>query len=187
LTFAHFQNQLGCVVELRTCTWSRPKIGGVVPCGPCAPRNLKRSIPSILRGKVRISQLSLAEHLIAKHPEHVNAKGGREITSIHVAVSERHCEILSLLIERWHDADVNNDQGQIYRYSTSSSAARLEGVDFYSIVVQISILETRLIILYATIGSHVEFARMLLKRGPVIDARNDGLTPLHWSARNGEK
>ena len=65
--------------------------------------------------------------------------------------------------------------------------ARLEGGDFYSIVVQISILETRLIILYATIGSHVEFARMLLKRGPVIDARNDGLTPLHWAARNGEK
>lgn len=43
---------------------------------------------------------NLAEHLIAKHPGHVNASGGREITQIHVAVTEGH-----------HGADVNNDQG----------------------------------------------------------------------------
>jgi Ankyrin repeats (3 copies) len=51
----------------------------------------------------------LAEHLIAEHPEHVNAMGGNELTPIRVAAFEGHCDILSLLIE--HGANVDNDQG----------------------------------------------------------------------------
>jgi ankyrin repeat protein len=47
----------------------------------------------------------LAEHLIAEHPEHVNAEGGGEVTPLHVAASERHLDTLLLLIE--HGADFN--------------------------------------------------------------------------------
>jgi hypothetical protein len=46
----------------------------------------------------------LAEHLIVKHPEHINARGGVEITPIHVVALEVHFYILSLLIE--HGANV---------------------------------------------------------------------------------
>ena len=48
---------------------------------------------------------ALAEHLIAKHPEDVNARGGLETTPLNVAVLAGHCDILCLLIE--HGADVN--------------------------------------------------------------------------------
>jgi hypothetical protein len=46
----------------------------------------------------------LAEHLIVKHLEHVNAKGGLEVTPLHVAASAEHTDILLLLIG--HGTDV---------------------------------------------------------------------------------
>ena len=46
----------------------------------------------------------LAEHLIAEHPEHVNARGGHRVTPMHVAAREGHVDILSLLLE--HGADL---------------------------------------------------------------------------------
>ena len=46
----------------------------------------------------------LAEHLIAKHPEHVNATGGSEETPMHVAAFAGHADILSLLLD--HGADL---------------------------------------------------------------------------------
>jgi hypothetical protein len=46
-----------------------------------------------------------AEHLLAKHPEHVNARGGREMTPIHVASLVGLSDMLTFLIE--HGADVN--------------------------------------------------------------------------------
>jgi hypothetical protein len=46
----------------------------------------------------------LAEHLIVKHLEHVNAKGGLEVTPLHVVASAEHTNILSLLIG--HGTDV---------------------------------------------------------------------------------
>jgi hypothetical protein len=50
----------------------------------------------------------LAEHLIAEHPEHVNAGGEIRETPIQVAANAGQANILSLLLE--HGADVN-DQG----------------------------------------------------------------------------
>jgi hypothetical protein len=71
----------------------------------------------------------LAEHLIAKHPEHVNAMGGGEMTPMHVAASAGHSDILSLLIE--HGADMNG-RGQFgdTPLHRASREARLEAGQF---------------------------------------------------------
>jgi ankyrin repeat protein len=139
----------------------------------------------------RLGFRKLAEHLIAKHPEHVSAWGGREITPIHVAASEGHCDILSLLIE--HGADVNNNQGE---YSDTplhraSLMARVEAGQFLldrGADIDARSRYKRTPLIYAAIAGHVEFARMLLERGAVIDARAVlDRTPLHWAARNGRK
>jgi hypothetical protein len=53
----------------------------------------------------RLGFRDLAEHLVAEHPEHVNARGGREETPMHVAAHEGHADILSLLLD--HGADVD--------------------------------------------------------------------------------
>jgi hypothetical protein len=47
----------------------------------------------------------LAEHLIAEHPEHVDARGGRDETPMHAAAFAGHGDILSLLLE--HGAKVD--------------------------------------------------------------------------------
>ena len=46
----------------------------------------------------------LVEHLIAEHPEHVNARGGNKVTPMHVAARGGHADILSLLVK--HGAEL---------------------------------------------------------------------------------
>ncbi len=131
----------------------------------------------------------LAEHLVAKHPEHINAEGGREMTPMHVTASEGHSDILSLLSE--HGADVNGrgkyGDTPLLRATWN---ARLEAGQF--LVDRGADIETRndsknTALIYATAWGFIEFARMLLDSGALIDARgNYGRTPLHWAAENGQ-
>ena len=51
----------------------------------------------------------LAAHLIAEHPEHMNARNAWQDTAMHVAAEGGHTDILSLLLE--HDADVDSRDG----------------------------------------------------------------------------
>ena len=52
----------------------------------------------------RLGFRDLAEHLIVEHPEHVNARGGTEVTPMHVAARIGHVDILSSLLE--HGAEL---------------------------------------------------------------------------------
>jgi ankyrin repeat protein len=133
----------------------------------------------------------LAEHLIAKHSEHVNARGGRENTPIHVAPSEGHCDILSLLIE--HGADVNNGQSEYGNtpLHRASENGRLEAGQFllnHGADIEARNRYNSTALTFAAIEGHVEFARMLLERGAVTNARNvSDFTPLHYAVRYGQK
>jgi ankyrin repeat protein len=137
----------------------------------------------------RLGFRDLAEHLIAEHPEHVNARGGEEETPMHVAVLEGHFDILLLFIE--HGADVNGRSSKrgdtpLHRASKNGGleAGQIlldRGAD---IEVQNNYNNTALMV--ATIEGHTEFARMLLDRGAMIDARCErGRTPLHWAVYRG--
>ena len=53
----------------------------------------------------RLGFRDLVERLIVEHPEHVNARGGYEVTPTHAAASAGHANILPLLTE--HGADIN--------------------------------------------------------------------------------
>ena len=53
----------------------------------------------------RLGFRDLAEHLIAEHPEHLNARGGFETTPMHGAARGGHVDILSLLLERGADLE----------------------------------------------------------------------------------
>ena len=131
----------------------------------------------------------LAEHLITKHPEQVSARGGREITPMHVAALEGHCDVLSLLLE--HGADVNSGQGE-YIHTPLLRAARKARLEAGRILLNRGAnIDARgrfghTALACAAIEGHVEFARMLLERGATIDTRDhDDWTPLHFAANNG--
>ena len=130
----------------------------------------------------------LAEHFIAKHPKHVNARGGGEVTPLHVAASAGHSDILLSLIE--HGAYVNGrgSYGSTPLHRASMNG-RLEAGQILldrgaDINVQTNTDNTALT--YAAEMGHAEFARMLLERGAMIDAPGYfGNTPLNRAAQNG--
>ena len=137
----------------------------------------------------RLGFRDLTEHLIAKHPEHVNARGGSEVTPMHAAASAGHGDILSLLTKQ--GANVNGRGGTFEEtpLHRASENARVEAGQFlldsgadinaggdhnYTPLSRV-----------ASIG-HVEFAQMLIGRGAMIDALDsEGKTPLHWAAGTG--
>jgi hypothetical protein len=131
----------------------------------------------------------LAEHLIAKHLEHVNARGGFEETPMHAAAFAGHTNILSLLTEHGADVDGRGIDGHT-PLRRASVYARLEAGQFLidrgaDINAQDVFYNTALIC--AAKEGYVEFARMLLERGAVIDARNNvGWTALHYAAQSNE-
>ena len=51
----------------------------------------------------------LAEHLIGKHPEHINARGGRVVTPLVAALGRKHFQIAELLHRNGADIDVRDD------------------------------------------------------------------------------
>jgi hypothetical protein len=130
----------------------------------------------------------LAEHLVAKHPEHVSARGGRTGTPIHAAALAGQADILSSLIR--HGADVNgkNEFGDTPLH-VASKRARLEAGRFLlnhgaNIDARNELNNTALT--YTMGKGEFEFARMLIERGAAVNARNHGdRTPLHLAAERG--
>jgi hypothetical protein len=126
----------------------------------------------------------LAEHLIAEHPEHVNAEGRRKETSMHAAASAGHADILSLLLKHGADPDVRTEQDQtpLHAFGKVEAGQRLldRGAD---INARTKYDTTPLA--WAVYQEQFEFTRMLLKRGAKTNTHEIyyGETPLHYAVR----
>ena len=136
----------------------------------------------------RLGFRGLAEHLIAEHPEHVNAKGGVEETSMHVAATTGFADILSLLSEHGAEMDVRNRHGRTPLHQASSKG-RLEAarclLDRGADINARNKFDQTPLFLTVYYG-HVEIARMLLDRGARTNVpdKNSGTTPLHLAVGN---
>jgi hypothetical protein len=125
----------------------------------------------------------LAEQLIAKHPEHVNARGGYETTPMHIAAFSGHADILSLLLD--HGADVDG-QGRLLHTPLHRAAygGNLEAgqclIDHGADINARSSLNWTPLHCAANY-KQVEFIRMLLECGARTDFQTSsrGETPLH--------
>jgi hypothetical protein len=126
----------------------------------------------------------LAEHLVAKHPEHINTMGVENMTPMHVAARAGHTDVLSLLLEHGADVEVRNVYGTTPLYRASRSGKLEAGQILLDRGADINapgrVGETPLS--GALFERRVEFARMLLERGASINTHGtDGNTPLHWA------
>jgi hypothetical protein len=130
----------------------------------------------------------LAEHLIAEHPKHVNALGGREKTPMHVAASAGHTDILSLLLEHGAGVDIREDFGLTPLHIASRSGQPKAGqflLDRGANIEARSYEYYNTPLYFAAYSGRVECFRMLLKRGAVIDAPDsDSNTPLHVAVKS---
>jgi hypothetical protein len=96
----------------------------------------------------------LAEHLISKHPEHVNAWGGWELTPMHIAASEGHTDIVLLLLEHGADAD-GGGRGESTPLLQAVRPGKLEAAKYlldhsahYSPIIQVTRIVTVRILHY---------------------------------------
>ena len=62
----------------------------------------------------------VAKHLVVKHPEHVNARGGQFISPLGAALNGEHLQVAELLYD--HDADARVRGGMILHLSTRSGS-----------------------------------------------------------------
>jgi Ankyrin repeats (3 copies)/Ankyrin repeats (many copies) len=128
----------------------------------------------------------LAEHLIAEHPEHVNARGGDQVTPMHVAASAGQSNIFSLLLEHGADLEGRGKYGGTPLHRASSSGKVEAGQSLLDRGADINAQEEDgwTPLFPAAMNGHVEFVRMLLKRGAKADARcYSGRTSLHFAVQ----
>ena len=127
----------------------------------------------------------LAEHLVGKHPEHINARGGEMETPLMAALSEKHFKVAELL--HWYGADIDvRSKSEI----TPLGAACWDGV--------LDIVEWLLIhgadvnaqgingyspFHIASSKRHSRICQMLIEHNADIQNRNEfGESPLHVAA-----
>ena len=154
--------------ELSRYSTSRPKKPKAVP----------------LYYAARLGFRDLAEHLLTKHPEYVNARGGYEETPMHAAAMGGHADILSLLLERGADLGAQWRGGDITPLHRASAGGKVEAVRFlldrgadidgqggYSGWTALQ---------WAVSYQNVQLVRLLLERGADVSVRDKrGRTPSH--------
>ena len=139
-----------------------------------------------LHRAIELGLRDMAEHLIAKHPEHVNAR--RIETPVHIATKAGYADILALLLEHGADVDSRDGDGSTplhwaaYHGTLGVGRCALDrGAD-----VNARANDKLTPLSDAARKGHVEFARMLLERGALINVRDDqGRTPLSWAVARG--
>jgi hypothetical protein len=129
----------------------------------------------------------LAEHMISKHPDHVNAKGGREVTPVHAAASEGHEDILSLLLEHGADLDGKGIIGQSPLHRASMEGALEAGKCLLDRGADINAQNDHgwTPLYYAAYFGQLGSTQILLEHGASVDAQTgDGETPLHGAVKD---
>ena len=127
----------------------------------------------------------VAEHIIAQHPEQVDAKGRCNRTPLHAAAMEGHIDTLSLLLKHGADVEARDvmDHTPLHHASASPRGNLEAGRRLLDHGADINPRGFRNLtpVCAAVVKGHVEFARMLLERGAAMDIRAEmdaGRTPL---------
>ena len=194
-THARFENASSCIKDGMECLFDADKPHFAtwvwVYDEDSGPRDFMSMYPEKPEGvplyyAARLGFRDLAEHLIAKHPEHVNARGGFEETPMHVATIAGYSDILSLLLE--HGADLEGrgvfDGTPLHRASEFGNVKAGQTLLDHGADINARDDVNWTPLFSVAINGHAEFARMLLKRGAVIDARDpDDETALHFAVR----
>jgi ankyrin repeat protein len=132
----------------------------------------------------------LAEHLVGRHPEHINAKGGRMVTPLVAALHGKHFEIAKLLHRSGADVDIRGRlETTPLRQACHDGAADI--VEW--LLNRGANVNARGDRCYAPLHSaadngHLQIIQMLIEHSPDIHIRNDlGESPLHVAASPLEK
>jgi len=162
-----------------------------------SPRRHSRSLPSMRPSKPKAVPLyyaalhgfrDLVGRLLAKHPEDVNAYGGRSYTPLYASIEGRHFDIFVLLTDHFPEVDIRVGWGLTALHLAAWGGqveigkrllARGANVNAQTVYGRTPLNMT------AEWGQ-VEFSRMLLEHEAVVDLPDlTGRTPLHVAGMEG--
>ena len=132
----------------------------------------------------------LASYLVDKHPEHVNASGGRMVTPLIAALHEKHFQVAELLHQHGADVDVRGQSN-----ATSLLVACINGIPEivqwllnHGADVNAQSNDSCAPIHSAVGWGHLQVVRILLEHNADVDIRGGryGMVPLHLAARSDE-
>ncbi|KAH9998710.1 ankyrin repeat-containing domain protein [Russula vinacea] len=128
----------------------------------------------------------LAEHLVGKHPEHINAKGGRMVTPLVAALSGKHFEVAELLHRNGADIDVCDSVGDT-PLREACQAGILDIVQWllnHGADANAQGPHNRPPLIAAAYYGHLKEVQVLIKHSADIHIRDrfSGMTPLHAAA-----
>jgi ankyrin repeat protein len=130
----------------------------------------------------------LAEHIIAEHPEHVNARGGRDLPPMVAALHGQHLDVAELLYQHGASVDITGFNGRtpIITASVGRSVDVVRWLlDHGADVDSRDENHWAPLISAASIGN-LEVVLTLLQYGASINATNiGGYTPLSFASLNG--
>ena len=127
----------------------------------------------------------LSEHLVGKHPEHINARGGMMVAPLVAALCGKHLEVAELLLRQGADIDIRSNQE-----NTPLRAACLTGsLDIVEwLLKHRADVNAQGINGYTPLHSaaskrHLRICQMLIEQNADIQNRNEfGESPLHVAA-----
>jgi ankyrin repeat protein len=131
----------------------------------------------------------LAEHLVGKHPEHVNASGGRMATPLVAALSGKHFQIAELLHR--HDANIDvRGTNKDTPLNEACYARVLEAVEWllnHGADVNAQGANGWASLHNAAYSGHLQIFQMLIEHNADVHLRDeDGMLPLHLAASAGK-
>ena len=128
----------------------------------------------------------LTARLLAKHPEDVHVKGGREVTPLHASAYRGHTDVFSLLVEHFLNLDIKGNLDQTPLHQASLRGHLEIGKQLLDRGADVNAQDGayRTPLYMAAVKGQLAFARMLLDNGAVTNIP-DWATPLHMASQNG--
>jgi ankyrin repeat protein len=131
----------------------------------------------------------LAEHLVGKHPEHINAKGGQMVTPLVVALRWKHFEVAELLHQNGADVDVcdPSENTLLRRASRNGVLDIMQWLLDHKADVNAQGSGGYAPLHCAAQCGHLQAFQMLIEHNADIHVQNAfGMTPLHSAAASYE-
>ena len=129
----------------------------------------------------------LAEHLVGKHPEHINARGGQRVTPLVAALRGKHFEVAELLHRNGADVDVRDSDED----TALCEACRAGVLDIAQWLLNHGAdpnpqgCQHYPPLIIAAYFGRVKEVQMLLEHNADIHIRDRGKTSLHEAAGSG--
>ena len=130
----------------------------------------------------------LAERLIMDHPEHVNARGGRNLFPLPAALYKRHFRVANLLYQHGAVVDVQGDYNYtpLLAVSYSGQVDTMQWLLDHGADANARGLYDITPLIEAANLMQLEAVQVLLEHNSDINSQSSsGATPLHWALASG--